>query len=71
MEQILAKWESLSASSGMVRFLDINLRSIGQVMLQNNPLTGLLFLAAIAWAHTRLAFPEWQLPASSRSSWQT
>ena len=49
MEKILAKWESLSASSGIARFLDINLRSIGQVMLQNNPLTGLLFLAAISW----------------------
>ena len=50
METILARWENLSASSGIVRFLDINLRSIGQVMFQNNPLTGLLFLAAIAWA---------------------
>ncbi len=40
MEKILARWESLSASSGIVRFLDINLRGIGQVMFQNNPLTG-------------------------------
>lgn len=48
MEQILAKWESLAASSGALRFLDINLRSIGQVMFQNNPLTGIIFLAAIA-----------------------
>ncbi|MBR1126398.1 urea transporter [Bradyrhizobium lablabi] len=49
MNSILDKWESLSASSGIMRFLDINLRSIGQVMFQNNPLTGILFLAAIAW----------------------
>ena len=58
VEQILAKWESLSASSGMVRFLDINLRSIGQVMLQNNPLTGLLFLAAIAWGSYAAGVPR-------------
>ena len=49
MEKILAKWESLCASSGLLRFVDINLRGIGQVMFQNNPLTGVLFLAAIAW----------------------
>jgi urea transporter len=49
MNRILDKWENLSASSGIARFLDINLRSIGQVMFQNNPITGLLFLAAIAW----------------------
>ncbi|QOZ08010.1 urea transporter [Bradyrhizobium sp. CCBAU 51765] len=50
MEKILAGWENLCGSSGMLRFLDINLRSIGQVMFQNNPLTGMLFLAAISWA---------------------
>ena len=48
VEKISAKWESLSESSMVLRFLDINLRSIGQVMFQNNPLTGLLFLAAIS-----------------------
>ncbi len=49
MGKILASWESLSVSSAVLRFLDINLRGIGQVMFQNNPLTGILFLAAIAW----------------------
>lgn len=49
MEKILAGWENLCGSSAMLRFLDINLRSIGQVMFQNNPLTGTLFLAAIVW----------------------
>ncbi|MDA9528044.1 MULTISPECIES: urea transporter [unclassified Bradyrhizobium] len=49
MEKILAGWENLCGSSAMLRFLDINLRSIGQVMFQNNPLTGMLFLAAIVW----------------------
>lgn len=32
MEKILANWESLSVSSGALRFLDTNLRGIGQVM---------------------------------------
>ena len=58
MNNILEKWESLSASSGIVRFLDINLRSIGQVMFQNNPLTGILFLAAIAWASYAAGVPR-------------
>ena len=58
MENILARWESLSASSGIVRFLDINLRSIGQVMFQNNPLTGPLFLAAIAWGSYAAGVPR-------------
>ena len=58
MNNILEKWESLSASSGIVRFLDINLRSVGQVMFQNNPLTGLLFLAAIAWASYAAGVPR-------------
>ncbi|MBO4224150.1 urea transporter [Bradyrhizobium neotropicale] len=58
MEAILAKWERLSVSSGALRFLDINLRSIGQVMFQNNPLTGILFLAAIAWGSYAAGFPR-------------
>ncbi len=58
MDQILARWESLSASSGALRFLDINLRGIGQVMFQNNPLTGALFLAAIAWGSYAAGVPR-------------
>ena len=58
MEQVLAKWESLSASSGVLRFLDINLRSIGQVMFQNNPLSGILFLAAIVWGSYAAGVPR-------------
>ncbi len=58
MNKILEVWESLSASSGVVRLLDINLRSIGQVMLQNNPITGLLFLAAIAWGSYAAGVPR-------------
>lgn len=58
MENILASWESLAASSGVVRFLDINLRSIGQVMFQDNPLTGALFLTAIAWGSYEAGVPQ-------------
>ncbi|KWV60217.1 urea transporter [Bradyrhizobium macuxiense] len=58
MEKILASWESLSASSGVLRFLDINLRGIGQVMFQNNPLSGALFLVAIAWGSYAAGAPR-------------
>lgn len=49
MTAMLESWERRCAASSALRFLDINLRGIGQVMFQNHPLTGLLFLAAIAW----------------------
>ncbi len=49
MKAMLAWWERLCTSSEILRFVDINLRGIGQVMFQNNPLTGLFFLAAVAW----------------------
>jgi urea transporter len=49
MHKLLASWESLCASSRFLRFVDMNLRGVAQVMLQNNPLSGLLFLAAIGW----------------------
>jgi urea transporter len=58
MEKILASWESLSVSSAILRFLDINLRGIGQVMFQNNPLSGILFLAAIAWGSYAAGVPQ-------------
>jgi urea transporter len=58
MANILAKWESLCASSGVLRFIDINLRGIGQVMFQDNPLTGLLFLIAIAWGSYAAGAPQ-------------
>jgi urea transporter len=58
MEKFLAKWGSLSASSAAVRFLDLNLRSVGQVMFQDNPLTGLFFLAAIFWGSYAAGVPQ-------------
>jgi urea transporter len=58
MESILARWGSLCASSAILRFIDINLRGIGQVIFQDNPLSGALFLAAIAWASYAAGVPQ-------------
>jgi urea transporter len=55
---LLASWESLCAASGAVRFVDINLRGVGQVMFQDNPLSGALFLAAIAWGSFAAGVPQ-------------
>ena len=49
MKEILSAWESRCESSRVLRFVDVNLRGIGQVMFQDNPLTGAFFLAAIGW----------------------
>jgi urea transporter len=49
MSGLSAKWDDVCRSSALVRFVDTNLRGAGQVMFQDNPLTGLLFLAAICW----------------------
>ncbi|WP_207004957.1 urea transporter [Trinickia mobilis] len=43
-------WARLADSVPPVGFIDVCLRGCGQVLLQNNPLTGLFFLAAIIWA---------------------
>jgi len=42
-------WTKAVADNSALRFIDTNLRGAGQVIFQNNPLTGLLFLAAICW----------------------
>ena len=49
MKRLLVKWECLCSSSALLRFVDVNLRGTGQVMFQNNPLSGVFFLAAIGW----------------------
>ncbi|MFN8469541.1 MAG: urea transporter [Caldilineaceae bacterium] len=49
MASIAESWDQQADSNAIVRFIDINLRGAGQVMFQNNPLTGLLFLAGIFW----------------------
>jgi urea transporter len=58
MEKLLAKWERLCASSRILRFVDINLRGVAQVMFQNNPLTGAFFLAAIGWGSYAGGVPQ-------------
>lgn len=49
MNSVLQPWARACHGSKLLRFVDLNLRGVGQVMFQDNPLSGLLFLAAIAW----------------------
>ena len=58
MKELLASWEKLCVSSASLRFVDINLRGTGQVMLQDNPLSGALFLAAIVWGSYAAGAPR-------------
>ena len=44
---ILAPWNRLARENVAVGFVDTLLRGTGQVMFQNNPITGLLFLVGI------------------------
>ena len=47
VERISSPWERLAEENPLVGFLDTLLRGCGQVMFQNNPLTGLLILIGI------------------------
>ena len=58
MKALLDSWESLCASSKLLRFVDVNLRGIGQVMFQDNPLSGLLFFIAIGWGSYAGGVPQ-------------
>ena len=58
MKAVLAGWEAQCARFVPLRFIDINLRGVGQVMFQDNPLSGLLFLAAIAWGSWAARMPQ-------------
>ncbi len=49
MKPWLEGWEARCAAAPALRFVDVNLRGVGQVMFQDNPMSGLLFLAAVAW----------------------
>ena len=42
----------------LLRFVDVNLRGIGQVMFQDNPLSGLLFFIAIGWGSFAAGMPQ-------------
>ena len=58
MERLLIWWEERCRSSGPLRFIDIVLRGIGQVMFQDNPLSGLLFLIAVSWGSYAAGVPQ-------------
>lgn len=58
MKGLLDWWEARCASSGALRFVDVNLRGIGQVMFQNHPLAGLLFFVAIGWGSVAAGAPQ-------------
>lgn len=55
----MIRWKGWCRSTSACWFVDVCLRGIAQVMLQNNPLTGALFLAAIVWAS--YAADAWRL----------
>lgn len=49
MPQMSDAWKAMTDRNVLLRFIDTNLRGAGQVIFQNNPLTGVFFLAAIIW----------------------
>ncbi|MFO1324365.1 MAG: urea transporter [Burkholderiales bacterium] len=58
MNRAMAGWEARCEATAALRFVDVNLRGIAQVMLQDNPLTGVLFLAGIAWGSYAAGAPQ-------------
>jgi len=58
MKALLAWWEGVCNGSRLLRFVDVNLRGIGQVMFQDNPLSGLLFFIAIGWGSLAAGMPQ-------------
>lgn len=49
MSTVAHRWDRLGDGNPFVGFVDACLRGPAQVLLQNNPLTGLLVLVAVAW----------------------
>lgn len=58
MQGLLFWWERRCTTSRALRFVDINLRGIGQVMLQDNPISGLLFFVAVGWGSYVAGAPQ-------------
>jgi urea transporter len=58
MQALLMWWERCCTTSRALRFVDVNLRGIGQVMFQDNPLSGLLFFIAMGWGSTVAGTPQ-------------
>jgi len=52
------RWRHLAERNRGVEFMDACLRGASQVMLQNNPLTGLLILIGIAWGSVQSGHPR-------------
>ncbi|HEV7896732.1 MAG TPA: urea transporter [Planosporangium sp.] len=51
-------WRSAADRHPLVRFVDVNLRGVSQVFLQNNPLTGLVILVAVFWGAFDAGIPQ-------------
>jgi urea transporter len=58
MQGLLSWWERCCSASKVLRFVDFNLRGIGQVMFQDNPVSGLLFFVAIGWGSYVAGMPQ-------------
>jgi urea transporter len=58
MQGLLLWWEGCCTTSRALRFVDVNLRGIGQVMFQDNPLSGLLFFIAMGWGSYIAGTPQ-------------
>ncbi|RGC69313.1 Urea transporter [Micromonospora sp. MW-13] len=58
MAEAARGWKRLSDRYPVVGFVDACLRGTAQVVLQNNPLTGLLILVAIAWGAFENGIPR-------------
>jgi len=58
LDAALTRWEEVCTQSPALRFVDICLRGVGQVMFQDNPLSGALFLAAILWGSLAAGAPH-------------
>jgi urea transporter len=58
MDKLLTTWARICGSSRLAKFVDINLRGVGQVMFQDNPLSGAFFLAAIALGSFAAGMPQ-------------
>ncbi|PWJ27487.1 urea transporter [Branchiibius hedensis] len=56
-------WDRLAKDNGGIGFVDTLLRGAGQVMFQDNPVTGLLFLVGITWG--ALAADQWEVAVGS------
>ncbi|MFI7427181.1 urea transporter [Micromonospora sp. NPDC049836] len=69
MADIGRGWHHLADRNPLVGFVDACLRGAAQVVLQNNPLSGLLILAGLAWGAVESGSPGSSAAACSGWSW--